>query len=114
MTSFSRRAEALLGDADQYLTLRIKAGRDFSQRNAGATQQGERADDCVPVLWVDGIWWGNIDQSSPNGPDGAFAPGDLEAIEIYNHPSILPDQFDSGRDSLCGVVVVWTKRSQEK
>jgi hypothetical protein len=90
-------------------TVRIKAGRDFKQRNVGAIQQGEPADDCVPVLWVDGLWWGGIDTSSPTGPDGAFVPADIVGVEIYNHPSILPDQFDSGRDALCGVVVVWTK-----
>ena len=48
------------------------------------------------------------------GPDGAFALGDIEAIEVYNHPSILPDQFNSGRDSLCGVVVVWRKQSSKQ
>ena len=47
-------------------------------------------------------------------PDGAFALGDIEAIEVYNHPSILPDQFNSGRDSLCGVVVVWRKQSTKQ
>ena len=52
--------------------------------------------------------------SSPFGPDGALAPGDVEAVELYNHPSILPDQFDSGHDSLCGVVVVWTSRSLKR
>ena len=90
-------------------TVRIKAGRDFKQRNVGAIQQGELADDCVPVLWVDGLWWGGIDTASPTGPDGAFVPTDIQGVEIYNHPSILPDQFNSGRDALCGVVVVWTK-----
>ena len=54
-------------------------------------------------------WWGGIDSASPTGPNGAFVPADIQGIEIYNHPSILPDQFDSGRDALCGVVVVWTK-----
>lgn len=113
MSNFSRRAEALLGGVNQYMTLRVKAGRDFNSMNVGATQQGERANDCAPVLWVDGIWWGNIDRASADGPDAAFAPGDIEAIEIFNHPSILPAQFDSGRDSLCGVVVVWRKRTEE-
>ena len=100
--------EAARGGRSHLATVRIKAGRDFKQRNVGAIQQGEPADDCVPVLWVDGLWWGGIDAASPTGPDGAFVPADIQGIEIYNHPSILPDQFDSGRDALCGVVVVWT------
>jgi hypothetical protein len=106
----SRQAlEAARSGLSHLSTVRIKAGRDFKQRNVGAIQQGEPADDCVPVLWVDGLWWGGIDTASPTGPNGAFVPADIQGIEIYNHPSILPDQFDSGRDALCGVVVVWTK-----
>jgi len=101
--------EAARGGRADLSTVRIKAGRDFRQRNVGAIQQGERADDCIPVLWVDGIWWGGIDTSSPTGPDGAFVPADIAGIEIYNHLSILPDQFNSGRDAQCGVIVVWTK-----
>jgi len=101
--------EAARSGLSRLSTVRIKAGRDFKQRNVGAIQEGEPADDCVPVLWVDGLWWGGIDTASPTGPDGAFVPADILGIEIYNHPSILPDQFDSGRDALCGVVVVWTK-----
>ena len=114
MTSFTRRSDAMAGGARQYMTLRIKAGRDFNNRVVGAVQQGEPVNECVPVIWVDGIWWGNIDRAGPDGPDGAFALGDIEAIEVYNHPSVLPDQFNSGRDSLCGVVVVWRKQSSKQ
>jgi hypothetical protein len=114
MTSYSRRSDELSGGARQYMTLRIKAGRDFKNRVVGAVQQGEPVNECVPVIWVDGIWWGNIDRAGPDGPDGAFALGDIEAIEVYNHPSVLPEQFNSGRDSLCGVVVVWRKQSSKQ
>jgi hypothetical protein len=113
-TRFSRRTEAVLGGSGSYLTLRIKAGRDFSQVVVGAVQQGEPAHDCVPVIWVDGIWWGGIDEASDYGPDGAITPSDVEAIEIYNHPSILPNQFDTGRETLCGVIVVWRKKTKER
>ena len=113
MTRYSRRSDELAGGARQYMTVRIKAGRDFKNRVVGAVQQGEPVNECVPVIWVDGVWWGNIDRAGPDGPDGAFALGDIEAIEIYNHPSILPDQFNSGRDSLCGVVVVWRRMSEK-
>jgi hypothetical protein len=114
MTSFSRRGEAAVGSITQPMTLRIKAGRDFNQAVVGAVQQGEQAHDCPPVLWVDGIWWGNIDEASSFGPNGALAPGDVYAIEVYNHPSVLPEQFNTGRDSLCGVIVVWTSRSVKR
>ena len=112
-TRFNRGGENALGGALQHFTVRIKAGRDFQNRATGAIQELESADDCPPVLWVDGLWWGSIDGASVSGPDGALTPGDLEAIEIYNHISILPDQFNSGRDSMCGVVVVWRKKSEE-
>ena len=61
-----------------------------------------------------GIWWGNIDAASDYGPNGAITPGDVEAIEVYNHPSILPPQFDTGKETLCGVIVVWRKPPREK
>jgi carboxypeptidase family protein len=112
-SSLSRRSDALLGGATQNLTVRIKAGRDFNQRAVGAVQRGEVAEDCIPVLWVDGIWWGDINQASVYGPNGAIAPGDVEAVEIYNHIAIVPEQFNSGRDSMCGVVVVWTRKTEE-
>ncbi len=109
-TEIGRRSEADLGGATQYYTIRVKAGQDFRRAEAGAIQRGEAASDCPPVLWVDGLWWGSIDESSPRGPDMAIMPDDIEAIEIYSHPSIIPDQFDSGRDALCGVVVLWRKQ----
>ena len=89
-------------------SVRIKPDRG----TAGARQYGEESGDCVPVLWVDGNWWGPIDGASNTGPDNVFLPADLAAIEIYNHASILPDQFNSGADAQnCGVVVVWRKRN---
>lgn len=109
-TSISVRDEAVPTGRQQYNTIRVKANADFKNRNVGAVQHGEAADDCPPVLWVDGLWWGSIDDASPGGPDLALIPDNVEAIEIYNHPSILPDQFNSGPDALCGVVVVWTRR----
>jgi len=109
-TDISRRDEADPGGVTQFSTIRVKAGQDFRNRNAGAVQRGETANDCAPVLWVDGLWWGSVDEASPRGPDLALLPDDIEAIEIYSHPSILPEQFNSGRDALCGVVVVWRKQ----
>lgn len=87
-------------------TVRLKPSRD----TGGLAYRGEVSDDCVPVLWVDGLWWGPIDAASDRGPDAKLYPRELEAVELYNHPSVLPDQFNSGRDAQeCGVVVVWTR-----
>jgi len=92
-------------------TVRLKA----TQTPTGARQRLEVSDDCVPVLWVDGLWWGPIDGASERGPDGKLFPDQIEAVELYNHPSILPSQFDSGREAQnCGVVVVWTRSMAER
>ncbi len=96
--------EAARGGRAGYNTVRIKPDR----ATAGVRFSGEESPDCVPVLWVDGQWWGPLDQASEGGIDGKFMPTDIEAIEIYSHPSILPDQFNSGKDAEdCGVVVIW-------
>ena len=96
--------EIARGGRAGFNTVRIKPDR----ASAGARQVGEGPADCVPVLYVNGAWWGPLDESSDYGPDGKFVPSDIEAIEIYNHPSVLPDQFNSGKEAQeCGVVVVW-------
>jgi len=65
------------------------------------------SNDCPPVLWVDNVDWGSIDLDV--GPDRELFPSDLEGIEIYT-PSQVPAEFAT-TGSLCGVVVVWTKRA---
>ena len=62
---------------------------------------------CPPELWVDNVRWGSIDIGG--GPDREFFPSDLEGIEIYT-PATVPAEFAVG-NSLCGVIVVWTKRA---
>ncbi len=96
--------EIARGGRAGFNTIRIKPDR----ATAGVTHVGEGPADCIPVLYVNGTWWGLIDEACDSGPDGKFVPSDIEAIEIYNHPSVLPDQFNSGREAQeCGVVVLW-------
>jgi hypothetical protein len=96
--------EVTRGGRGSYQTVRVKPDR----ATAGVRFSGEEAPDCVPVLWVDGQWWGPLDEASDGGLDGKFLPTEIEAVEIYSHPSILPDQFNSGKDAMdCGVVVLW-------
>jgi len=103
--SLSEEGRSHLDPASAY-TVRLKATR----APTGARQRLEAADDCVPVLWVDGLWWGPIDGASDRGPNGRLFPVEIEAVELYNHPSILPAMFDSGTDAQnCGVVVVWKR-----
>jgi len=113
-TDASRKLlETESGGVTNLVTVRIKTDPELRQRNLGAVEQRGQTDDCEPVLWVNGIWWGGIDTASPTGPDGAFDPADIVGIEIYDRASDLPAEFDSGLDALCGVVVVWTKKNEE-
>ncbi len=106
------------GAAGRYATVRITGGNFRTDRLAGLQQRADNVErtgdpdtDCPPVLWLDGKWWGSIDEVNAAGPDGLLLPNDIQAIEIYNHPSVLPERFDSGNDSLCGVIVVWTRKA---
>ncbi len=78
----------------QHYTVRIK----------GVARMGG---DCPPVLWVDDSRWGSIDAG--DGPDRELFPSEIRGVEIYT-PSTVPAEFATG-DSMCGVIVVWTKRA---
>ena len=45
-----------------YLTVRL-FGSHVGGIDAGARQELEAASDCPPVLFVDGKWWGSIDEA---------------------------------------------------
>jgi hypothetical protein len=37
-------------------------------------------------------------------------PGDVEGIELYAGPSVVPPQFNNPRSSVnCGLVLIWTR-----
>lgn len=91
-----------------YFTVRL-AGSLYHRTPSGARQRGEPTDDCPPVLFVDGRWWGTIDDASPLGPDLELIPKELLGIEIFI-PATVPRELDIGLQSRCGVIVVWRKR----
>ena len=92
-------------------TVRLAASHRSAEA-AGARQAGERAADCPPVLYVDGRWWGPIDDIGADGPDYYIDPDDLIGIEIYTK-GVVPRELDTGRDSDCGVIVAWTKKVRQ-
>lgn len=47
-------------------------------------------------------------EPSEAGINQDFRPAEIEALEVYQ-PSQVPAQFSTGRSSLCGVVVIWTR-----
>jgi hypothetical protein len=93
-----------------YNTVRL-LGSHIGAENAGARQRLEGGSDCPPVLFVDGKWWGSIDEASDMGPDFALLPVTVAAIEVYNKADV-PEEFDTGQDARCGVIVVWRKAGE--
>ena len=92
-------------------TVRLAASHGRAEAG-GARHAGERAADCPPVLYVDGRWWGRIDDIGDDGPDYYIDPDDLIGIEIFTK-GVVPRELDTGRDSDCGVIVVWTKKARQ-
>ncbi|NIM49775.1 MAG: hypothetical protein GTN62_05900 [Gemmatimonadales bacterium] len=90
-----------------YFTVRL-AGSHAGAERAGVRHRGERSGDCPPQLYVDGKWWGTIDDAGDRGPDFELLPRDLAGVEIYT-AAVVPDEFYTGRESLCGVIAVWRK-----
>ena len=95
----------------QYNTLRITGSHSGSE-SAGARTGGEPTAQCPPVLFVDGKWWGKIDNVGRNGPDYEILPSELVGLEIYTR-QLVPPRFDTGLDSQCGVIVAWRKQSKK-
>ena len=62
--------------------------------------------DCPPQYWLDGSRIENA------GPD-EFAPGDLEAVEVYNGGATIPAQFAPRMVSFgprtCGAIIIWSR-----
>ena len=64
---------------------------------------------CPPLLYLDGINLGSIDDASHLGPDRILSPHDLEGIEVYKAAQV-PGEFNASGD-VCGVIVAWTRRA---
>jgi hypothetical protein len=63
----------------------------------------QSAEDCVPMLWLDG-------QRAPGLEIDDVRAGDVSAIELYRGASTVPNDFATSGRTQCGVVVIWTKR----
>ena len=100
-----------LNTSMRHNTVRL-AGSHSGSENAGARQSGELTSECPPVLFVDGKWWGKIDNVGRNGPDYEILPSELVGLEIYTR-QLVPPRFDTGLDSQCGVIVAWRKQSKK-
>ncbi len=96
------------GSREGFYTIRLFGSR-FDAAAVGARQRGERSDDCPPVLFVDGEWWGSLDEAGDRGPDLELLPDELVGIEVYI-PAVVPDELNRGLEAeRCGVVAVWRR-----
>ncbi len=99
---------------------------DQSSRTGNTTRQliqfrramasSGRGYSCMPAIYVDGALarqgQGLSDATEAAGfstLDELTNASDIEGVELYESPSSIPAQF-SGPGSLCGVIVVWTRR----
>jgi hypothetical protein len=60
---------------------------------------------CQPAIFLDGSRFPLLGESI----DNLVNPSDLEGIEVYAHPTDVPAEFQQGRGSNCGAIVLWTK-----
>lgn len=90
-------------------TVRLIAGQQ--NFNTGARQGLERDDDCPPLIYVNGSWAGIIDRLSMNGPDDDIIADEVIAIEIFQRNEV-PPEFDTGRQSSCGVISIWKENAR--
>lgn len=70
---------------------------------------------CLPAVYVDGslVRWGETvdpdELALYPSIDELVPPDAIEGVELYDTPSSIPPRF-LGPGSLCGVIVVWTRR----
>jgi hypothetical protein len=69
-------------------------------------QRGQRMEQCVPKLFLDGVQMSYVD-----GLNGVANPNQIEAVEIYRSAAELPPQY-GGADAACGVILLWTRSEQ--
>ena len=59
-------------------------------------------DGCIPILWVDGVKFENMEEVELALPK----PNEIAIMEVYNGAASVPSQFASL--DACGAVVIWT------
>ena len=91
------------------------AGRRGSRTLTGELPSGDAGDRsmgavaaCYAHVYLNStlIYRGKVGEPLSNV--GALAPGDIEALEYYASPAQTPAMYRN-LDSVCGVVVIWTR-----
>ena len=87
-------------------SVRVSSGGVVSLRARGRVSQR----DCGPEVWLDGFRVARSDDRVDI--DSFVSLSQLEVVEVYTGPSQIPFEFLSS-DSMCGVIVLWTRRGEE-
>lgn len=88
--------------------------RQYIQFRA-ATRASQLGSACMPAVYVDGSLarWGQVLGADDVGDyptlDELVSGADIEAVELYDSSSSIPPEF-MGPGTLCGAIVVWTRR----
>jgi hypothetical protein len=110
----------------------IRSSRAASSLSGTGTYCGNEYDKsqgmtcaCYVQVYIDGVLMNRPEKSSSGGREGrgtelygspgfdvsAYAPEQIEAIEFYSGPAQTPAKY-SILGAVCGVLVLWTRRSQ--
>jgi hypothetical protein len=68
----------------------------------------KRIEPCWPAVYLDGRRVYSLSESSDATIDDFVMPNDVEAIEVYHGPAVLPPNF-AFSDAHCGAIIVWTR-----
>jgi hypothetical protein len=104
---FARRTDSRIMDLLRGLPgVRILGGDPIT--GGDVAMRGGASSKCRPIFAVDGDVVRRGDGSG--GLEVLPHPNDIEAIEVYTGPKVLPAQVAGGGTSPCGAVLVWTRR----
>ncbi|UCC47344.1 MAG: carboxypeptidase regulatory-like domain-containing protein [Gemmatimonadota bacterium] len=68
----------------------------------------KRIEPCWPAVYLDGRPVYSLSESSDATIDDFVMPNDVEAVEVYHGPAVLPPRF-AFHNAHCGAIIVWTR-----
>lgn len=110
-----RRLADLLRGRTSVRIVAYQEGPGFVEyRAASSTARDDNGDYCWTSVFLDGIPIYKARSASMRPPDlnRDFDVSSLMAIEFYRSSAQVPMEFGTGRDSDCGVLVLWTRRGR--
>jgi Carboxypeptidase regulatory-like domain len=100
----------------------ISSPGDFRRRVVFRSLALTEGEACYPSLFVDGelVQMGGVrsgrveerfalDDPVPKSVDEFVSPLEIEGLELYKNPTVIPQRF-IGLGSRCGAIVIWTRK----